>query len=82
MVNIREVNLSNRRGLLSTIGKQAQVWRETCTDFTQTDMGGKVGLSFGSISKFECGGNDSASILLTYMVLGFNPFQDYIKRTH
>lgn len=64
----------NKRHTLKTIGRAAGEWRRE-KGITQLDIAIELGTTFTNISAFERGMNDSAMILLWYVLHGFDPLE-------
>lgn len=64
----------NKRHTLKTIGRAAGDWRRE-KGITQLDIDIELGTTFTNISAFERGVNDSAMILLWYVLHGFDPLE-------
>ena len=64
----------NKRHTLKTIGSAAGDWRRE-KGITQLDIAIELGTTFTNISAFERGVNDSAMILLWYVLHGFDPLE-------
>ena len=59
---------------LKTIGSAAGKWRRE-HGITQLDIAIELDTTFTNISSFERGVNDSATILLWYVLHGFDPLE-------
>lgn len=64
----------NKRRTLKTIGNAAGEWRRK-NEITQLYIAIELGTTFTNISAFERGMNDSATILLWYVLHGFDPLE-------
>lgn len=64
----------NKRRALKIIGRVAGEWRRE-HEITQLDIANELGTTFTNISSFEHGKNDSATILLWYVLHGFDPLE-------
>lgn len=64
----------NGRHTLKTIGHAASEWRRE-HGIRQLDIAIELGTTFTNISAFERGKNDSANILLWYILHGFDPLE-------
>lgn len=64
----------NKQRILKIIGSAAADWRRK-HEIRQLDIAIEVGTTFTNISAFENGKNDSATILLWYVLHGFDPLE-------
>lgn len=64
----------NKQHTLKTIGHAAGEWRRE-HGITQLYIAIELGTTFTNISAFERGVNDSATILLWYVLHGFDPLE-------
>ena len=64
----------NKRHTLKVIGRAAGYWRRK-NGVKQIEVAFEVGTSLTNISAFERGMNDSATILLWYVLHGFDPLE-------
>ena len=63
-----------KKHTLKTIGRAAGYWRREI-GIKQLDIAIELGTSLTNISAFERGANDSATILLWYVLHGFDPLE-------
>lgn len=68
------MEIENKRHTLKVIGRAAGDWRRE-NGMTQLDIAIELGTTFTNISAFERGRNDSATILLWYILHGFDPLE-------
>lgn len=64
----------NKRHTLKVIGRAAGDWRRE-HGIKQLDIAIELDTTFSNISAFERGTNDSATILLWYLLHGFDPLE-------
>lgn len=64
----------NKQHTLKVIGRAASNWRRE-NGITQLDVAIELETTFTNISAFERGANDSAMILLWYVLHGFDPLE-------
>ena len=64
----------SKQHTLKTIGRAAGDWRRE-KGITQLDIAIELETTFTNISAFERGMNDSATILLWYVLHGFDPLE-------
>ena len=64
----------NKRHTLKVIGRAAGYWRREI-GVKQLEIATELGTSLTNISAFERGANDSAIILLWYLLNGFDPLE-------